>query len=193
MPTAFQMEVDAALGEGLPYYQARQRATDYYRRYTAREVTQIPLWWSERPGGMAGVDADHVLDWYQSDATPDLDLVCAGSTGSALVTPEDTASFNLFFSRIAGYAQAYEQRKSDPIGVCYLAYLTDVHNLQHVLRDDLQALMLSASNGRSLRTRGDLAELMGYTLREKSKTPAVFDRRLGCFQAGLRTYVQRLV
>lgn len=194
----FQEELEYHLAiPGTPYYIARQRAIDYTRRYTRREVPIDKLLSLEDDVEFSG---QHILGAISLEISPDACLLQEGNFVDANLSPESRALFNDlirklltefvklgddFENELFGSSQLNEK-----IAIAYLARIIRIANLEHILNDDLQQIVHTALGGRTPWTILDLSIVCGYKIRAGSRLDNNFQKELNKVQAGLREYVQ---
>lgn len=179
-----------------PYYIARQRAIDYTRRYTRREVPIDQLLSLEDDVDFSG---PRTLGAVSLEISPDAFLLQEGNYIDANLSPESRALFNDlirklltefvklgddFENELFGSSQLNEK-----IATAYLARIIRVGNLEHILNDDLQQIVRTALGDRTPWTVLDLSIVCGFGIRKGSRLDNNFQKELNKVQAGLREYV----
>jgi hypothetical protein len=177
--TIFQEELDAHSERGtVPYFIAYQRATDYYRRYTLREVYGFDDETGELRKGL--------------EPTPDVQIMLESSFYDASLSPESRALFNdlvrLLFEK---FCKLQKERK---ISTKYLSYLIRSNNLEHILDLDLQDLVQCSLRGASPMTLYEFAqsceeEFQGPTTRNDSR----ITNKFACLVTKIRQNLQRFL
>jgi hypothetical protein len=167
--SVFDENVQMGLDDGLPLYMARQRAIDYHRRYTARELVLNDGYLAEG-----------------ADVTPDAAVLGEGNWLDANLSSESRMSFNEQFGLMLEHAQEVDSG----IGIKWLCRLARNGNLEHILDDELQAIVEKELGEAKIDFIADLAELCGYEIRKGRRVPAEFQFKLDEFLTGLREFAK---
>jgi len=178
---------------GTPYFIARQRAIDYTRRYTRRE---IPI------ENLISLEDNAELTVLNSiEISPDAFLLQEGNFVDANLTPESRALFNdlvrKLFTQFVKLGDDFEDamfadgtQLNERIATIYLARIIRIGNLEHILNLDLQRIVQSALGDRTPWTILDLSILCGYGIRKGSRLDNNFRKEIWRIQAGLREFLR---
>jgi hypothetical protein len=185
---------------GTPYFIARQRAIDYARRYTRREIPIDSLLSLENDDD--NFFLGHTLNSVYLEIHPDAVLLQQGNFIDANVSPESRALFNdlvrQLFTQFVKLGDDFEDKLfangsqlDERIATIYLARIIRIGNLEHILNDDLQQIVQTAlGNGRTPWTVLDLSILCGYKIRKGSRLDNNFQRELKKVQSGLKEFLR---
>jgi len=182
----FQTELEANLALGMPFYVAKQRAIDYYRRYTRREIIS-DLTEGSAEGTM--------------EVSPDAVMMGEGNFLDANVTAESRVMFNQLFRLFLEYAEEWTSGHPDNKKVWYdtkriavkdVCRIARCGNLEHLLDEDLQEVV-GRELGESVPWNDcDLAEICGYELRKGKRMDNVATWNLKCWRDDFRTYASHV-
>jgi hypothetical protein len=167
-----------------PYFIARQRAIDYTRRYTRRELPIDHLISLED-----GFESGGVINTILLEISPDAFLLQEGNFIDANLSPESRALFNDLVRKLFQFIESAGDRLDGGIAIIFLARIIRVGNLEHILSEDLQAVVQGALGDRTPWTLLDLSILCGYHIRKRSTLDKKFQRELGKIQNQLRKYL----
>jgi len=183
---------------GTPYFIARQRAIDYTRRYTRREIPIDTLLSTENDD----YSGQHTtLNSVYFEIHPDAMLLQQSNFTDANISPESRALFNdlvrQLFTQFVKLGDDFEDKLfvnsqlDERIATIYLARIIRVGNLEHILNDDLQQIVQRAlGSGRTPWTVLDLSILCGYKIRKGSRLDNGFQREITKIQVGLREFLR---
>jgi len=181
--SVFDAEVKAWRAEGLPLYQARQRAIDDYRKYGKRKVSAE---FGESPEG-------------EFEGTPDAILLGEGNWLDANLSAESRLMFNQLFRLMFEYAQEWDGQYPDNkrifseihgLAAKYMARIVRCGNLEHILDEDLQEMVAKELGDSIPWNKADLAEVCGYGLREGRKLSNEASWHITCWEEDLRSYAR---
>ena len=179
----FQAELDAHSEHGtVPYFIARQRAIDYHRRFTLREVHGFDEETGELREGL--------------DPTPDVALLNESSFHDANLSPESRTLFNDLVRQL--FEKFCKAQKEQKISTKFLAYLLRSNNLEHILDPDLQAMVQRSLRGASPMNLYEFAqsceeEFGRPTTRREGRMTTVFAFRLTRIRQNLKKFLAKRI
>ena len=163
-----------------PYYMAKQRAIDYYRRYTAREITVSCHDESEM--------ATEGLKYEES--TPDAIELSEGNFLDANLTPENRTIFNdLVRKLLCDFCNQGSKKFDKDIALIFVAAQIRKGNLEHILDEDLQTLVAKILGDKSPETELEVSETCGFPRRSGSRASNDWTKQRAHIQDGLHRYL----
>jgi hypothetical protein len=176
MPTIFYEELAAHLHEGMSFYQAKQRAVDYYKKFTR---------WEEHIESYANSSP---IQFIAACKSPNAEIVAQSSWLDANLSADEIIGFRELFDLLLDYCDSLPPGDTQQIGKKWLACIVREANLEHILSEARQQWVARVLAGTQSTTIREIAHSRGYADGKKSRTHKTFDTRLSAFRDALRSH-----
>ena len=185
--TIWQTEIDAQLSiPGTPYYIAEQRATDYYRQFTKRENTDLQ--------DLSDVLYDAII---AKSGTPDVLILGESNFLDANLSPESRTLFNdLVRQLLFNFVKEFETDHKDirpGFALKFVSRLIRMSRLDEILNNNLREKIQESLGDENPWKIYKLAEVVGFEVRDGSRTTLEFDCQYEKISKELRIFTKTMI
>jgi len=173
----FEEDIQTGLDDGLPFYQAKQRAVDSYRKFQAREKTDV---WNK----------GELIDIFEP--SPDAILMNEGNWLDANLPIDERMSVNEIVGLMFEFAQDWKEPGSSDriVAMKWVCRIVRLANVEHILKAEIQAVVNAELGTADIDFKADIAELSGFASRENRRVPNEYEAKLREFLPALASYIR---